>query len=78
MELERVNILVLMCGDTDNILTDNNEIALCDMLMAGPFQGYVVKYDGSIIAVKGMEALSQSREWKSLSQKVTGWRLSKI
>lgn len=63
MELERVNVLVLMCGDTDNILTDNNENALCDMLMAGPFPGYVVKYDGSLIAVKGMEKRVAEGHW---------------
>ena len=63
MELERVNVLVLMCNDTDNILMDKDENALCDMLISGPFPGYVVKYDGELIAVKGMDRLVAEGHW---------------
>ena len=46
--------LVLIANNKEIVITNDEELTLSDMLLAGPFAGYVVDDDGNILAIKGI------------------------
>ena len=62
--------LILFCGDTENILNDENETSLADMLIEGPFKGYVVRGEDDIVVNKGIDFLSASKHWEITRQEL--------
>ena len=62
--------LILFCGNTENILMDENETSLADMLLSSPFKGYVVRGEDDIVVNKGIDFLSASEHWDLTKQEL--------
>ena len=46
--------LILISNNKEILLTNDEDLSLIDMLLSGPFVGYVADKDGNILAIKGL------------------------